>query len=294
MHKGSMTRGQREELAKLMVEEAGTCSCSTTAAQAFLSHGGRIRQFRKDLVKFLEDHISRYYDPNFSSRLSLPEIRLRLMELLPGIRIPRADYLITKLPKDCAGAFIFPKLSFLGRRYNVPDPYGDGFNTVVLQLAEEAGLNYLDLPSPEDDSSLTLHPAIKAWLVKKERTEPGHTWTAPVNAGMLGAGYDLPDVEANLKNGWLHLSSAHGLIFILICKDALPNQNYTCHGDTCRVRNRLTSQEAITVPEISASTPFHYAYGMEGISRYYNPGHRPYYRPLQAYVGPQAWREAAD
>lgn len=294
MPQRKMTKGQREELVRLMGEIVAECSSPATKTQEFLSHGGRIRMFRRDLASLMKQAIERFHDPNFRGQLSMPTIRGRLAKLFPGIRIPRADYLITRLPPGSEGAFIFPKLSYLGKHFGVTDPYGEGYQQLVLLcLAKTTGNCYLPKPSRDNGVTLNLRDEVRDGLVKLERLTPGHTWSAPISLGDMGKAYDRPCVTNDLKSGWLNLGSLHGLIVALINQRDLygyGGSSFTCNGEACLLHNEKTGSTKESFPEIDFSN-MRYEYGHEDIRRYYEPSYRVYYRPLRAYVGLKPWRD---
>jgi hypothetical protein len=160
-----------------------------------------------------------FYYPPMWTMPSFSEQTQRLAAALPGLTLPTQPPAMA-VPEGFDGLAIIPKVSALGRLFNVQDPYGAGYSEVVqhiLDIMAQQGLFDNRWNVAVDPQHLRIESRTEAILKTLEAKDTSDCLVLPVSLGNVYAGYSVRNArETALRAHQLPLCTAQLASLLLV------------------------------------------------------------------------------
>lgn len=192
-----------------------------------------IELLRKSINPYQNERVKQaYFYPEGWTVSSFETQVEHLTEHFPGIELSHVEELAGGLvvPEGFDGIAVFPKLSALGRVWNINEPYGKDYGVIV-----EAVLGLIGSSRPFHnyrkgeltERYIRLEARVREKLAQVEGETEDAVNVMPISFGNLYAGYSARNArETALRANQLPLGSAQNGCLLLVMPDRLTNYNH--------------------------------------------------------------------
>lgn len=231
--------GQLRQIAQFVIQAISELKPSGRKVHTFIGSSERVAAFKERVAQaFRELALLNQYASErvgqtafYPKGWTMPSLAVQaecLVSFFPGINLQGSNVSEKRtVPKGADGLVLLPTLRFLGKFFNIADPYGAGYGAIIEQLCElllkQRNGAFLNHRKGElTEAYVRLYADVRERLEKLESEAPGDVLVLPVSLGKLYAGWSARAARWEaLDQDQLPLGAAHVACLLLVMPERL-------------------------------------------------------------------------